>query len=74
MILTELRRKKLDHPFVAMPGDKVELLLTEDNQIKVILSVEIKKQRVFDEAVLYEMTRGADGRTGIGGFFLDKEE
>ncbi len=73
MILKELARKKFDS-IVAMRGDKVQLVFTEpDGTIKEVLSVDVDKTRTFDEAVMYEMQRGAGNRTGIGGFFLDKE-
>jgi len=73
MILEQMSREKLNHPHIVMPGDEIKLVIADGKKVRVVFSVEVKEQRTLDEVVMYDMKRGAENRTGIGGFFLDKK-
>ena len=74
MILEQITREKLSHSHIVMPGDKIKLVITDGDKVRVVFSATVAEQRILSDAVMYDMKRGAGGRTGIGGFFLDKEE
>ena len=52
MILEQIIKEQLARPFIIMPGEKIKLVLSDGDKVRVVFSAVVREQRTVDAAVM----------------------